>query len=285
MRRKRSSSSIPAVAGAAASTSGSTSKKRTRPDASKPNEEDDIIAEHKDHQQQQQQGNGMLPDELWDKILEDVDDNSVTAFASVCKQLRRVQQESGRRLKTNLGKLGDWRSCCHPEYIDYFPERLQKVSPLSENWCIWSLTLRREWKYTICIMNAAAFWGHLDALKHWREQRISNTHAFTCTFAALGGQLEVLMWLIDNGYPWDERTCAHAAYGGHLEVLKYAHEKGCPWDADTCQEAARGGHLEVLKYAHENGCPWDWRTCRAAASQVFSFHGQPFSCAYFSTSK
>ena len=47
-----------------------------------------------------------MPDELWAKILESVNDNSVTAFASTCTQLRRVQQRSGRKLATDLRAFG-----------------------------------------------------------------------------------------------------------------------------------------------------------------------------------
>jgi len=210
-------------------------------------------------QNEQQQKEKRLPDELWAKIMEDVDDNSVTAFACASKQLRRVQQASRRRLKTNLGY---WKNLWNDNPV------LQKGHRLSEKWCLWSLTLTREEKSTRCIMNAAAFGGHLGALKCGKEQGREQESLFreeTCAFAALEGHLEVLKYLHEKGCPWDRWTCAKAALGGHLEVLKYAHEKGCPWDRWTCTYAAEYGHLEVLKYAHEHGCPWDEETCKWAA--------------------
>ena len=89
---------------------------------------------------------GLLPDELWDKILGRVDDNSVTAFACVCKQLRRVQRASGRKLKTDLSR----------QYQDgdnlYKSIRLyetRKFSAVSEAWCLWSmssLTVKDVWE-------------------------------------------------------------------------------------------------------------------------------------------
>ena len=68
-------------------------------DASKPVDGEDVAVNQKD----------LLPDELWDKILESVDDNSVMTFASVCKQLRRVQKRSGRELKKRIPM--DLRDC------------------------------------------------------------------------------------------------------------------------------------------------------------------------------
>ena len=220
-------------------------------------QENDVV----DVEQQQQNKRG-LPDELWEKVLESVDDNSVMAFASVNKQLRRVQQASGRWLETNLSRYN----------IEKFIGILYEE--VSEGWCIWALSLptsaKEEERRTRRIMNAAALHGHLkEVLKKWKDPKpIRQKILFgvqTCASAALGGCLELLMWLRDNGCPWNASTCSNAALGGHLEVLKYAHEKGCKWNALTCSEAAEGGHLEVLKYAHENGCPWNEWTCYAAA--------------------
>ena len=258
MRRLRSSSSTPsAVAGEGASTSASTSRKRRRGNEGKTATTD----EENDKQQQNKLKRG-LPDELWEKILGSVDDDSVTAFACVSKQLRRVQQRSGRRLETGL------------RHYSYGNEGApDKLSAVSENWCLWcvrclSVTRHEKWKQSWLFANAAAFWGHLDALKHWKEERRAKKSLFdeqTCAFAGLGGCLDVLKWLRKNKCPWNKTTCYYAATGGHLEVLKYAHENHCPWCEYTCAQAAEGGHLEVLKYLQENGCPWDDRTCKAAA--------------------
>ena len=79
-----------------------------------------------------------------------------------------------------------------------------------------------------------------------------------CSYAAHGGNREVVEWLHITGCPWSSKTCMLAAQGGHLEVLRWARERGCPWDTATCADAARFGHLEVLKWAREHHCPWNW---------------------------
>lgn len=91
----------------------------------------------------------------------------------------------------------------------------------------------------------------------WARANECPWDTWTCTFAALGGQLEVLKWLRANGCPWDEYTCAYAARGGHLEVLQWLCANGCPWNKFTCAEAANGYHLDVLQWAHARGCPWE----------------------------
>merc|ERR1719410_1898954 len=94
-----------APTGEGASTSASTSKKRRKRNESNTDDALDVAKQdeqNEQNEQNEQQKKRGLPDEVWAKILEDVDDNSVMAFACVNKQLRRVQQESGRELATEL---------------------------------------------------------------------------------------------------------------------------------------------------------------------------------------
>ena len=54
-----------------------------------------------------------------------------------------------------------------------------------------------------------------------------------CMWAAGEGQLEILKWLHENDFPWDEERRARAALGGHLEVLQWLRANGCPWNENT----------------------------------------------------
>ena len=84
-----------------------------------------------DQLQEQKRRRAGLPDEVWDKILGSVDANSVTAFAYVSKQLRRVQQTSGRRLKTDLQQYEDDNNI----YYSFCLYETGKFSAVSEAWC------------------------------------------------------------------------------------------------------------------------------------------------------
>ena len=108
--------------------------------------------------------------------------------------------------------------------------------------------------------------GDLSGLQLMR-QRGDLDYIFNsvCMWAAGKGQLEILKWLRENDFPWNEETCARAALFGHLELLQWAHENGCPWKQNTCSATAEGRHLEVLQWARANGCPWDEWTCSDAA--------------------
>jgi len=86
-----------------------------------------------------------------------------------------------------------------------------------------------------------------------------------CSYAAGGGNKEVLEWLHNTGCPWNTTTCSHAALHGQLHVLQWAREHGCPWDLATPAFAADGGHLPVLQWAREHHCPWTSSTCSYAA--------------------
>ena len=239
-KQRTTSTTTRAGAGDVASTSASASKKRrtekktttTTTDQVEDENEDVVVA--KQIKKQQQKKRRGLPDELWDKILESVDDNSVMAFASVSKQLRRVQKRSGRKLKTNLRPYSFHSDSYHSGKSGYV---VKDLSAVSEDWCAWcveSLTSKRDNVKRKHIMKPAAFWGHLNVLKQWKESLKllggAKNHFYeqTCIFAALGGHLEVLMWLRDNGCPWRiDRTFDAAARGGNVEVLKYLRTSLC----------------------------------------------------------
>jgi hypothetical protein len=79
------------------------------------------------------------------------------------------------------------------------------------------------------------------------------------TWAALSGRIEVLEYLDEVGFVWDEMACANAAFNGHLDALVWLRDpsRNCPLDCVCSAAAARSGHLEVLKWLRENGCPWN----------------------------
>ena len=86
------------------------------------------------------------------------------------------------------------------------------------------------------------------------------------TWAAMGGNLELVKWLCgEGGFAMDEDVMWAAASGGNLELVQGLRGEGCPWDWWTCYEAVRKGHVEVLCWARENGCPW-WADTRDRAA-------------------
>ena len=244
-----------------------------------------------------------LPDDVWVTILGLLDNNSVTAFACTCQHWRRLQRESGRKLRTDLKTYNEH----------------SKVRPslsLSEDWFLWSIThlLPRPRTYKEFrrfddvvipqLMRAAAFWGHLSALKYWykgcRRPELDDRYLgtwvgiyavqgrqvkvlqwlhkkkcrmceYTCAWAAQLGYLDVLQLLISMGCEWSYRTCVNAAANGHVHVLRWALENGCPNDETsmtsglTCASAAGYGQLGALVFAREHGCPWNELTCRLSA--------------------
>jgi hypothetical protein len=160
-----------------------------------------------------------------------------------------------------IKKLSDW-DAARLGYVSLLKERFSRG------------VLKDEWDQCLkCLVCAAAARnGDLEALKALLEDGYPWNEK-TCEFAAWGGQLEILKWARANDCPWNEETCAGAAEGGQLETLKWLRENGCPWDEWTCSKAAehsRYGYnisrcLEVLKWARENGCPWNEETCANAA--------------------
>jgi len=115
--------------------------------------------------------------------------------------------------------------------------------------------IERVEEYYACTVHC----GNLRMLKWLRERGFPWD---TTTSAGAVDNLFVLKWLKEKGCPWDETTCTAAALAGNLPALKWAREQGCAWDESTC--VAHQGHLEVLKWLREEGCPWDQTTGKVA---------------------
>jgi hypothetical protein len=80
--------------------------------------------------------------------------------------------------------------------------------------------------------------------------------------AASCGHLNIIIWLKEAGYQWNERTCTELAANGYLDELKWVRMNKCPWDSQTC---AQSQNLEILQWARMNGCPWSLSTLGIAA--------------------
>ena len=135
----------------------------------------------------------------------------------------------------------------------------------------------------------AAVNGHVESLTWLRARGFPFCPDATAA-AAQAGQLAALQWLraADPPCPWDDEiVLGNAAVGGHLEMVQWVRENGADWhvsaaadagataqnkrltpfpqtQASACQAAAQGGQLEVLQWLRANGCPWDFRTFAAA---------------------
>lgn len=117
-----------------------------------------------------------------------------------------------------------------------------------------------DWYYD----NAARF-GHLNVLQYFIEQKCPISKEITI-YATLGNHLNIIKYMNDimpNDFNniTNADMCTIAALMGHFDLLKWLHQNNYCWNENTCCAAALGGHLEILKYLHENGCQWDNLTC------------------------
>tara|TARA_B100000482_G_scaffold141803_1_gene104509 strand:+ start:224 stop:1318 length:1095 start_codon:yes stop_codon:yes gene_type:complete len=112
--------------------------------------------------------------------------------------------------------------------------------------------------------------GQLPMLKWWFEKYgasdiILSKRQFTKAAASRGG-LEVLKWLVENGFKFSADCLAAAARYGELECIEYLREIGCPWSNAVFERLVarfRSGFamvekcVPILRYLMETGCPYD----------------------------
>ena len=234
-----------------------------------------------------------LPQEMWDKILDDLESEDLFPLALSCRYFRQKQKELVERARESKPVSGKppltlrtvlrWRvRKGQPASAGYL--RFCRKEEVPENIRRQKAELVRRW---------AAYHGHLPLLQElqadWESFGVFIAAAAGTSFSsqsfllplhlasdsflsfsssqAEGGQLETLKWLRSEGCPWDASACTYAAMGGHLEILKWLRSGGCPWNESACARAAERGHLDVLKWLRSEGCPWGEETCQGAAME------------------
>jgi len=117
----------------------------------------------------------------------------------------------------------------------------------------------------------AAGGGHLNVFRFLEEKNCPLDLNRCMPFAASGGSLEIIQWLVQHGFSFDdvdEWVIRCAAREGHLHVIKFFIENGFSINnigGGVSHEAAYGGHLYVLKWLHENNRSFDEITFARAA--------------------
>jgi len=100
----------------------------------------------------------------------------------------------------------------------------------------------------------------MPVLKLAREWGANFNNEMLVPYAAQGGHLECMKWLMEQGAPLNESTTNLAATGGHLDVLNWvADQPNMCWDDDTYDGAIQSKHLHVLEWAYNTrkvGGPW-----------------------------
>ena len=82
------------------------------------------------------------------------------------------------------------------------------------------------------------YWLNLDKgsltsfLKECFQRKMGNM----CGYAARHGQLEMLKWLREQDYPWDEDVPIGAIKYGHIDTFSWAIDNGCPYNRERCME-------------------------------------------------
>merc|ERR1712010_32163 len=228
----------------------------------------------------------MGPQELWEKITNNLEENDLFPLALSCRYFRQKQKELVARmgqngkhccaLRTNIRRQyiqrqqasADYLRFCYKEIVlsEFFPQRAKWIMKLAAYHGDLTLLQEHEKKFELDaeVFYSACAGGNLETLK-WLRSKGCPWSGWACSSAAKHGHLEILKWLRSEGCPWDEGTFTAAVERGHLQMLKWLRSKGCPGDWRSGSRAAGGGHLETLKWLRSEGCPWNQYACSNAA--------------------
>jgi len=91
--------------------------------------------------------------------------------------------------------------------------------------------------------------------------------------AAEYGHLEMLKWMVENGYKFAADALTEAAKGGHLECVVYLRERGCKMTPTVSKAVLDHANMHMLRWVIDNGCNWNPQWTLDQLEQIDDPHG------------
>ena len=186
--------------------------------------------------------------DVWDLIV----NNDDICFAHILPRLNSMDVKFLYEVNGETRKLIKRSSREEELKWKCYIEQMSSISTLEfawENRSLWP-SWWGEGETSFCIRVAKT--NKLELLKWAREEKKCEWDEGTITVAVNQRNLEMVKYCVANECPIDGRACEIAAIGGQLEMLKYLHEEGkVPWTSGTAEWAAESGHLHILEYLVE----------------------------------
>lgn len=112
------------------------------------------------------------------------------------------------------------------------------------------------------LLGTAATYGHRELVKyiHYHQkcgacQGLGEYPISAILHASLRGDLEMIEWLREKGYPWSDGICMLLARRGHLRALKYVRGHGCPWGMLRIGSVGPVIDEEMRQFLVDSDCP------------------------------
>ena len=113
-----------------------------------------------------------------------------------------------------------------------------------------------------------AKYGRRDILKYLTDKDGVEHNERICAKAVWSPNPELIFWLHDLGYPWDDSATFGASKTNNLPLLQQLLEKGCPWDDWIPYHFARHHNLEALKWLHMREYPFTHNSYMGAIGSI-----------------
>ena len=100
--------------------------------------------------------------------------------------------------------------------------------------------------------------GHFNVIEWGMKKLIPMTDKH-CRRDASSGNLKLLIWLRQNGCPWDHRTAISSCKSGNIELFEYiisqfiSNNIMIHFGPQYITKASKGNQLEMIKYLHNRG--------------------------------
>ena len=224
-----------------------------------------------------------LPPELWDKVLDNLDENDLFPLALSCRYFRQKQKEQVARTRQQEPVSGKSPLALKTTFRrNLFPAKLvwPGPGPASADYLRFcskeKVSLQQYYgdedeKRLTCLRVMAAYRGYLPLLQEltktsedWyyeREIADSANDVIWCAGESSSSQFLLLLGSASDCF------LHFTVRGGQLETVRWLKTQDYHGlDGRLFRETCESGNLEMMKWLRSEGCLWDARAYAGAAS-------------------
>lgn len=104
--------------------------------------------------------------------------------------------------------------------------------------------------------------GNFEMVKY--IEQFTSLDQSCITASAIGGSIEILQYVFDKGFTWNDSVCQLAMENGHKKFLKYALSHGAPIGR-LLRVLAEKNDTSVLQELQGKKCKYNFDTCHGSS--------------------
>jgi hypothetical protein len=140
------------------------------------------------------------------------------------------------------------------DFVEYYVCKETLLKTVVINMKVLKYSLKSGCPLNAYLMEMIGVYGNITMLKYAHEELRCPHDRYTSAMIAERGNMGMLKYIMNSEFEIAENILQYGCKSKKLNIIKYLYEKGYKWDEYCAEMLVECGDIKMLKYAHKNGC-------------------------------